>query len=118
VVAYCLFSFFSNILSVNVAFRLLCSVVFDGTQFEHSGKSRANKLLLSGNRNDSNRPVSHFYFLFNILVLSPTLARDQIRHGRLALGTWQGIYLNEHRDQGGWGGGHTRQIIVTLQGQA
>jgi secondary thiamine-phosphate synthase enzyme len=39
-----------------------------------------------------------------------------IRKGRLALGTWQGIYLNEHRDQGGYGGGHTRNIIVTLQG--
>ena len=24
-----------------------------------------------------------------------------ISHGRLALGTWQGIYLNEHRDYGG-----------------
>lgn len=41
-----------------------------------------------------------------------------IRDGRLALGTWQGIYLNEHRDQGGWGGGHTRRIIITLQGQS
>ncbi|KAL3823478.1 hypothetical protein ACHAXA_010238 [Cyclostephanos tholiformis] len=41
-----------------------------------------------------------------------------IRNGRLALGTWQGIYLNEHRDQGGWGGGHTRGIIITLQGQS
>lgn len=40
-----------------------------------------------------------------------------IRNGRLALGTWQGIYLNEHRDQGGWGGGHTRNLVVTLQGQ-
>ena len=40
-----------------------------------------------------------------------------IRNGQLALGTWQGIYLNEHRDQGGWGGGHTRNIIITLQGQ-
>jgi secondary thiamine-phosphate synthase enzyme len=40
-----------------------------------------------------------------------------IRNGRLALGTWQGIYLNEHRDQGGWGGGHARRIIITLQGQ-
>jgi len=40
-----------------------------------------------------------------------------ISGGRLALGTWQGIYLNEHRDQGGWGGGHTRSIVVTLQGQ-
>jgi secondary thiamine-phosphate synthase enzyme len=40
-----------------------------------------------------------------------------IRQGRLALGTWQGIYLNEHRDQGGWGGGHARSIIITIQGQ-
>jgi secondary thiamine-phosphate synthase enzyme len=40
-----------------------------------------------------------------------------IQNGRLALGTWQGIYLNEHRDQGGWGGGHTRRIVITLQGQ-
>mmetsp|Transcript_12336 Transcript_12336/g.33918 ORF Transcript_12336/g.33918 Transcript_12336/m.33918 type:complete len:220 (+) Transcript_12336:94-753(+) len=39
-----------------------------------------------------------------------------IRNGRLALGTWQGIYLNEHRDQGGWGGGHARHIVITLQG--
>lgn len=41
-----------------------------------------------------------------------------IRNGHMALGTWQGIYLNEHRNQGGWGGGHTRKIIITLQGQS
>ena len=41
-----------------------------------------------------------------------------IQNGRLALGTWQGIYLNEHRDQGGWGtGGHVRTVLITLQGQ-
>lgn len=40
-----------------------------------------------------------------------------IQQGRLALGTWQGIYLNEHRDQGGWGGGHARSILITIQGQ-
>lgn len=40
-----------------------------------------------------------------------------ISGGRLALGTWQGVYLNEHRNQGGWGGGHTRNIVITLQGQ-
>ena len=34
-----------------------------------------------------------------------------IRHGALALGTWQGVYLNEHRDHGG-----ARQIVITLQG--
>ena len=34
-----------------------------------------------------------------------------IRDGRLALGTWQGIYLGEHRDHGG-----SRTIVVTLNG--
>ena len=37
--------------------------------------------------------------------------------GRLALGTWQGIYLCEHRDQGGYGGGHRRELVVTVQGE-
>jgi len=32
--------------------------------------------------------------------------------GRCALGTWQGIYLYEHRT-----GAHRRQITVTLQGE-
>jgi len=32
--------------------------------------------------------------------------------GRLALGTWQGIYLCEHRDEGG-----TRRVVVTLWGE-
>jgi secondary thiamine-phosphate synthase enzyme len=49
-------------------------------------------------------------------LMGPSL-NIPIRNGNLALGTWQGIYLNEHRDQGGWGGGHKRNIIVTLQGQ-
>ena len=49
-------------------------------------------------------------------LMGPSL-NIPIRNGRLALGTWQGIYLNEHRDQGGWGGGHKRNIVVTLQGQ-
>ncbi|WP_226414366.1 secondary thiamine-phosphate synthase enzyme YjbQ [Shewanella glacialimarina] len=35
-----------------------------------------------------------------------------ISHGRLNMGTWQGIYLCEHRDQGS-----ARSIIVTLSGQ-
>ena len=34
-----------------------------------------------------------------------------ISDGRLALGTWQGIYLGEHRDQGG-----ARQVLATLHG--
>ena len=35
-----------------------------------------------------------------------------ISAGYLALGTWQGIYLCEHRNQGG-----KRTLIVTLQGE-
>ncbi|MGF1693719.1 secondary thiamine-phosphate synthase enzyme YjbQ [Photobacterium kagoshimensis] len=35
-----------------------------------------------------------------------------ITRGRLALGTWQGIYLGEHRDHGG-----KRTLVVTIQGQ-
>jgi secondary thiamine-phosphate synthase enzyme len=35
-----------------------------------------------------------------------------IRDGRLALGTWQGVYLGEHRDHGG-----SRTLVVTLSGE-
>ena len=35
-----------------------------------------------------------------------------VRHGRMALGTWQGIWLGEHRDQGG-----ARRLIATLNGE-
>jgi secondary thiamine-phosphate synthase enzyme len=35
-----------------------------------------------------------------------------ISGGRLALGTWQGIYLCEHRDHGG-----PRSLLVTLNGE-
>jgi len=35
-----------------------------------------------------------------------------IRDGRLALGTWQGLYLGEHRDEGG-----SRTVVVTLFGE-
>ena len=34
-----------------------------------------------------------------------------IANGSLQLGTWQGIYLGEHRDHGG-----SRRLVVTLQG--
>ena len=34
-----------------------------------------------------------------------------IRNGRLALGTWQGIYLCEHRNHGG-----TRNVVITAWG--
>ncbi|MAD43472.1 MAG: hypothetical protein CMI02_17040 [Oceanospirillaceae bacterium] len=35
-----------------------------------------------------------------------------VSNGRLNLGTWQGIYLCEHRNQGG-----SRRLVVTLQGE-
>jgi secondary thiamine-phosphate synthase enzyme len=36
-----------------------------------------------------------------------------VRDGRLALGTWQGIYLCEHRDRAG-----SRHVLVTAYGSA
>lgn len=36
-----------------------------------------------------------------------------VASGRLAMGTWQGIYLGEHREHGG-----SRRILATLQGTA
>jgi secondary thiamine-phosphate synthase enzyme len=36
-----------------------------------------------------------------------------VRDGRLALGTWQGIYLCEHRDDGG-----ARRVLVTAFGES
>jgi len=44
-------------------------------------------------------------------VLGPSLSLP-IRDGRLALGTWQGIYLCEHRDRGG-----ARSLVATLMGE-
>jgi len=35
-----------------------------------------------------------------------------VADGRLALGTWQGIYLCEHRDRGG-----ARRLLATLHGE-
>jgi secondary thiamine-phosphate synthase enzyme len=35
-----------------------------------------------------------------------------VREGELALGTWQGIYLCEHRDSGG-----PRRVLVTVFGE-
>jgi secondary thiamine-phosphate synthase enzyme len=36
-----------------------------------------------------------------------------VGRGKLLLGTWQGIYLGEHRDYGG-----ARQVVVTLVGKS
>lgn len=44
-------------------------------------------------------------------VLTSTSETIPIVNGRLALGTWQGLYLWEHRDRG-----HTREVVVHLMG--
>ncbi len=43
-------------------------------------------------------------------LLGPSLTLP-VAQGRLALGTWQGIYLCEHRDRGG-----SRSVVATLWG--
>jgi secondary thiamine-phosphate synthase enzyme len=44
-------------------------------------------------------------------LLGPSLTLP-VAGGRLALGTWQGIYLCEHRDRGG-----PRSLVATLWGE-
>jgi secondary thiamine-phosphate synthase enzyme len=44
-------------------------------------------------------------------LLGPSLTLP-VAGGRLAVGTWQGIYLCEHRDRGG-----ARALVATLQGE-
>ncbi|GGL06814.1 secondary thiamine-phosphate synthase enzyme YjbQ [Deinococcus radiotolerans] len=44
-------------------------------------------------------------------LLGPSLTLP-VQNGRLALGTWQGVYLCEHRDHGG-----PRRLVLTLTGE-
>jgi secondary thiamine-phosphate synthase enzyme len=44
-------------------------------------------------------------------LLGPSLSLP-VSGGRLALGTWQGVYLCEHRDRGG-----PRSLLVTVTGE-
>ena len=44
-------------------------------------------------------------------LLGPALTVP-VSRGRFALGTWQGVYLCEHRDHGG-----ARSLLVTLMGE-
>jgi secondary thiamine-phosphate synthase enzyme len=44
-------------------------------------------------------------------LLGPSLTLP-VSGGRLAVGTWQGVYLCEHRDRGG-----PRSLILTLSGE-
>ena len=45
-------------------------------------------------------------------ALTQTHLSIPLQNGRLALGTWQGIYLFEHRDHG-----HNRQVVASLLGE-
>jgi secondary thiamine-phosphate synthase enzyme len=45
-------------------------------------------------------------------LLGPSLTLP-VSRGRLALGTWQGIYLCEHRNRGG-----ARSLVATIWGEA
>ncbi len=55
---------------------------------------------------DDDMPAHVKASLFGAGVLIP------INTGRLQLGTWQGIYLGEHRDDGG-----SRRVVVTVIGE-
>jgi len=46
-------------------------------------------------------------------LLAGTAVTIPIRGGKLALGTWQGIYLCEHRERGG-----RRRLVATIWGEA
>lgn len=54
---------------------------------------------------DDDMPAHVKAGLFGVSVTIP------VRNGRLQLGTWQGIYLGEHRDHGG-----ARTVVATLFG--
>jgi secondary thiamine-phosphate synthase enzyme len=45
-------------------------------------------------------------------ALTSTSEQIPIAHNRLLLGTWQGIYLWEHRQHG-----HTREVVVHVMGE-
>ena len=45
-------------------------------------------------------------------ILTKTELTLPVRNGRLALGTWQGLYLYEHRTRA-----HGRQVLLTISGE-
>nr|WP_265264663.1 secondary thiamine-phosphate synthase enzyme YjbQ [Spirulina subsalsa] len=44
-------------------------------------------------------------------ALTRTSEQIPVAHGRLVLGTWQGVYLWEHRQRS-----HQRQVVIHVQG--
>ncbi|MGY4491744.1 secondary thiamine-phosphate synthase enzyme [Pseudomonas sp. TE3610] len=73
-----------------------------------------NRLVPQGDsgfeHNDEGADDLPAHFKASLLGCQLTLP---VRDGRLALGTWQGVYLGEHRDHGG-----ARRVVATLQGEA
>ena len=45
-------------------------------------------------------------------ALTPTQLSVPVLHRRMALGTWQGIYIYEHRQRG-----HVREVVLQLLGE-
>ena len=72
-----------------------------------------NRLVPQGldgfEHNDEGEDDLPAHFKASLLGCQITLP---VTDGRLALGTWQGVYLGEHRDHGG-----ARKVLVTLQGE-
>jgi secondary thiamine-phosphate synthase enzyme len=46
-------------------------------------------------------------------ALTQTSQQIPVSRGRLVLGTWQGIYVWEHRDRG-----HYREIVIHVSGES
>ena len=46
-------------------------------------------------------------------ALTATQLSVPVQNGQLMLGTWQGIYLCEHRNHGG-----SRKVVITVQGES
>jgi len=75
-------------------------------------ESFTNKLILENHpvythiyEGDDDMPAHIKSAIFGASLTIP------ISHGRLNLGTWQGIYLGEFRDHGG-----SRRVVLTIQG--
>lgn len=75
------------------------------SHFNHFVPERA-KYYLHTYEGDDDMPA---HIKASILGASVTIP---ITNGRLNLGTWQGIYLGEHRDYGG-----ARKLVATISGQ-
>jgi len=74
------------------------------TWFNHAVPDNGN--YSHNTEGDDDMPAHIKASLLNSFIMIP------IQDGRLALGIWQGIYLCEHRDQGG-----RRNLLITIWGE-